>query len=46
MEVYTVAHVDNNDTSGAMVTALCWVSRGHAKAILDYQEMDEEELNQ
>lgn len=38
-------HQDNNDTAGAMVTALCWVSRGHAKPILEYQEMGEDELN-
>lgn len=46
MEVDTEAHKENNDCSGAMVTSLCWVRRGHAKAILDYQDMDEEELAQ
>ena len=29
-----------------MVSSLCWVSRGHAKAVIDAHEMDEEELNE
>lgn len=40
--------VDDNETvaTGAMVTAVCWVSRGHAKPLLDSHELDEKEAQQ